>query len=144
MTDDDASLPAGPALIRASTIVTARYDALAAAHGLTPQQARLLFVLHRQPSNMLGLGATERVSKSTMTGVIARMHKIGLVERTPDPADRRNLVVMPTAHGIEVLEAFEQELRAATVEMLVPLDPAERVQLAGLLSALVRADEHRA
>jgi DNA-binding MarR family transcriptional regulator len=141
MAQESESLPPGPALIRAATIVTARYNAWAAECGLTPQQARLLFIMHRRPRNMLGLGESERLSKSTMTGVVARMERAGLVTRSPDPDDRRNLVVAPSPHGVELIERFERGIRDIVSELLAPLDESERFQLAELLSSLVRADE---
>jgi DNA-binding MarR family transcriptional regulator len=137
-------LEAGPALIRAATAVGDVYDEVAGALGLTAQQARLLFVLARRPTNMLGLGHVLGLGKSTMTGVVARMEAAGLVERSPDPGDRRHLVVAPTDRGAELAERFEAELRARVVALLDGLGPREQTTLGALLSrVVVRAEELR-
>jgi DNA-binding MarR family transcriptional regulator len=130
-------LAAGPALIRAATAVTEVYQRIGADLGLTMQQARLLFILHRQPTNMLGLGSALRLTKSTMTGVVARMESAGLVMRVPDEADRRNFVVTPTDHGAQVAEEFERRLRTEVRRMLQVLDPAERETLGALLTTVI-------
>jgi DNA-binding MarR family transcriptional regulator len=143
---DDAGdgLGAGPALIRTATAVGDVYDEVSESLGLTRQQARLLFVLARRPRNMLGLGAVLGLGKSTMTGVVARMESAGLVERAPDPDDRRHLVVTPTARGAELAERFETELRERVVALLAGLDDGEQVALGVLLSrVMVRAEELR-
>ncbi|MEV5967436.1 MarR family transcriptional regulator [Kribbella sp. NPDC051952] len=134
-------LGVGPALIRASTAVNEQYERISSELGLTTQQARLLFILHRQPTNMLGLGSALRLTKSTMTGVIARMEASGLVVRVPDPGDRRNFVVTPTDLGADLAEDFEQRLRTEVRRMLNVLDPAERDTLATLLTKVIAAGE---
>lgn len=134
-------LAAGPALIRAATAVTEVYERVSSDLGLTMQQARLLFILHRQPTNMLGLGSALRLTKSTMTGVVARMESAGLVVRVPDESDRRNFVVTPTDHGAEVAEEFERRLRTEVRRMLQVLDPAERDTLGVLLTAVIAGHE---
>jgi DNA-binding MarR family transcriptional regulator len=134
-------LAAGPALIRAATAVTEEYQRIGSDLGLTMQQARLLFILHRQPTNMLGLGSALRLTKSTMTGVIARMETAGLVVRVPDESDRRNFVVTPTEHGVQVAEEFERRLRNEVRRMLQVLEPAERDTLGALLTAVIAGRE---
>jgi DNA-binding MarR family transcriptional regulator len=111
-------------------------------HGLTRQQSRLLFVLHAAPSNMLGLGAELRLGKSTMTGVVARMEAAGLVQRAPDPRDRRNALLSPTPRGAAIALAFEHEMRDRILELLAPLDTEQRGTLGMLLSrVMARAEE---
>jgi DNA-binding MarR family transcriptional regulator len=134
-------LDAGPALIRAATAVGDVYDEVSGALGLTAQQARLLFVLARRPSNMLGLGTVLRLGKSTMTGVVARMESAGLVERSPDPDDRRHHIVTPTDRGAELAQRVERDLRERVVALLDGLDPVERATLAGLLSRVIERTE---
>jgi DNA-binding MarR family transcriptional regulator len=137
-------LGAGPALIRTATAVADVYDEVSEGLGLTRQQARLLFVLARRPTNMLGLGAVLGLGKSTMTGVVARMASAGLVERAPDPDDRRHLVVTPTARGVELARRVEDELRARVTALLDGLDSGEQAVLGELLSrVMVRAEELR-
>jgi DNA-binding MarR family transcriptional regulator len=101
-----------------------------------------LFVLHTRPTNMLGLGAELRLGKSTMTGVVARMEAAGWVQRSPDPRDRRNVILTPTAVGADLAVRFESEMRDRMLELLAPLDGADRDALGLLLSKVIeRAEE---
>ena len=84
-TNSTEPLAVGPALTRTGTILNSIYEARAKEQGLTAQQARLLFVVVEQPTNMLGLGSVTRLSKSTMTSLVDRMEELGFLLRTPDP-----------------------------------------------------------
>ena len=104
---------------------------------MTPQQARLLFIAAEAPSNMLGLGTSAGLSKSTMTSLVDRMEELDLLVRTPDPQDRRRLVVAATAHGREVSSAFEASMRESIGALIEPLEPSDRAELARILSAVL-------
>ncbi|MES2170299.1 MAG: MarR family transcriptional regulator [Actinomycetota bacterium] len=123
-------------LIRATTTVGEHYYASAALVGLGVQEARLLFILTTEPSNMLGLSSALNVPKSTLTGLIARMESAGLITRDRGEADRRHLVANPTAKGRKVATAFTAEL-AARVSAIVPDDP----EFAGILTAVLKNAE---
>ena len=127
----------GPALIRMGTMLNSIYEARARELGLTPQQARLLFVVAEKPANMLGLGSTVRLSKSTMTSLVDRMQELGLLLRTPDPRDRRRLLVTATERGGEVSRAFERAMRESTTRLTDKLNEVERTALARILSVLL-------
>jgi DNA-binding MarR family transcriptional regulator len=120
-------------VVRATTAVGEHYYASASAVGLSVQEARLLFILTQNPSNMLGLTSALSVPKSTMTGLVARIESAGLVVRTQDPRDRRHLVATPTLAGIAVADAFAADLASRVSGVLAGLDAAERGELAGLL-----------
>ena len=96
MTDGGA---ATAEVLRATTAVGEQYYLAASAVGLTVQEARLLYILGVNPSNMLGLTAALKVPKSTMTGLVARLEDAGLVVREQDPRDRRHLLTTPTPAG---------------------------------------------
>lgn len=113
------------------------YEARAREQGLTVQQARLLFVVVEQPTNMLGLGSVARLSKSTMTSLVDRMQELGLLVRTPDPADRRRLVVSATDKGVAATKAFERGMRDSVTALTNSLNEVERTALARLLSVLL-------
>ena len=50
----------------------------------------------------------------------------GLIERRPDPADRRARRVVATQHGNELLTELDDRLRAAEAYLLAPLDQEAR------------------
>jgi DNA-binding MarR family transcriptional regulator len=141
----DAS-PAGvdaavAAVLRATTAVGEHYYASAEAAGLTVQEARLLFILSLNPSNMLGLRSALRVPKSTMTGLMARMEDAGLIVRERDPRDRRHFVATPTAEGVRVAREFASNLGGRVAPLLATLDDADSHELAGILGELLAASE---
>ena len=53
---------------------------------------------------MIDLGRRAGLEPSTMTGLLDRMERDGLVERRPDPADRRVLKIFLTATGAGIRE----------------------------------------
>jgi DNA-binding MarR family transcriptional regulator len=55
------------------------------------------------------------ISRSAVTHTLNHMEESGLVERTPDPGDRRNVLVKPTPEGMRVLdEAYAAVLSRLT------------------------------
>lgn len=62
----------------------------------------------------------------------------GLVERQPDPNDRRARKVVVTALGRETFRQLQNQVGAAESAMLAALEPAEQEQFRSLLSRLVR------
>ncbi len=91
---------------------------------------------------MLGLGAELNLGKSTMTGVIDRMEAAGLVERRPDPHDRRHLLVAATAEGSRRGALLQERLRARVLALLAPLDSGDRDALGAILSRVLAGAEN--
>ncbi|TIC81215.1 MarR family winged helix-turn-helix transcriptional regulator [Crenobacter intestini] len=81
------------------------------------------------------------ISSGALTNRINRLESAGLVSRSPDPNDRRGVIVSLTARGLEVVEDAAVHHLEAEAELLTPLDADERVQLAGLLKKLLVAQE---
>ena len=74
--------------------------ALQREHGLSLRWYDVLLHLHAVPGrrrSMRDLGDAVVISKSGLTGVVDRMAQAGLVERIPDPGDRRVTLVALTA-----------------------------------------------
>jgi DNA-binding MarR family transcriptional regulator len=64
----------------------------------------------------------------------------GLVQRSPDPDDRRRNVITITPAGAEQLETLDQVLAGVQEKLLAPLSAADRTQLIGLLTRLLEHD----
>ena len=79
------------------------------------------------------------VTSGTMTNRIDRLGERGLVERSPDPHDRRGVLVGLTASGKRAVDGAFETLLASERELLAELSSAERRELAGLLKRLMRA-----
>ncbi|QIK71315.1 MarR family transcriptional regulator [Propioniciclava coleopterorum] len=76
-------------------------------------------------------------TSGTMTNRIDRLAERGLVERAPDPRDRRGVRVRLLPPGRAVVEAALGDLVARERLILDDLDAAERELIAGLLRRLV-------
>jgi len=77
------------------------------------------------------------VTSGTMTNRVDRLESRGLVQRMPDPADRRGVHVRLTPRGKERVDAALADLLARERELLASLTDAEQQELSTLLRALV-------
>lgn len=89
------------------------------------------------PASQAALSGRTDIHRSDLVSVINELAERELVERTPDPADRRRNVITLTAAGRRRLRKMEQLLTAAQEELLSPLSAPEREQLVALLGRLV-------
>lgn len=77
------------------------------------------------------------VTSGTMTNRVDRLATRGYVERHPDPADRRGVIVRLTADGRAAVDAAFEELLAAEADLLADLSARDRERLASLLRTLL-------
>lgn len=82
------------------------------------------------------------IDRSDMVATVNELADQGLVERTPDPTDRRRNVVTLTTAGRRQLRRLDTLLTKVQDELLAPLTPAEREELVRLLTRVV--DHHAA
>jgi len=129
------------ALVRSSFLVNAVYAESARAYGLTVQQGQLLCVLMAQPYGMGELGATLGLEKSSLTGLVDRAVRRGLVRREPVPDDRRAVQVVLTGEGRELAEDFYAATCRRVDDLASGLPSADRDRLAALLGRVVRDNE---
>lgn len=106
-------------------------------YAITPPQFALLAFLWRKD----GLSQTElsemtEVDRTTIGGLIDRLEKAGLVQRRPNPADRRAYSVHLTEQG----KALEKELTPIALRVrertAAGLAPGEYAKLCELLEKL--------
>ncbi|WP_151480573.1 MarR family winged helix-turn-helix transcriptional regulator [Streptomyces albicerus] len=108
------------------------YEDAAAEHALTGAQARLLSLLSLEPLPMRRLAQKLKCEPSNVTGIVDRLEARALVERRPDPADRRVKLAAVTEEGRRVARSLRDSLHFAR-EPLAGLSREERVALRGLL-----------
>lgn len=82
------------------------------------------------------LAAAVRRDKTRLIPILDRLESRGLLDRTPDPADRRNRIVALTASGQEVLRDCRAAVAAMEDELLSALDPEEAAALRRALEAV--------
>jgi DNA-binding MarR family transcriptional regulator len=115
------------------------HDAIAEM-GLTPQQAHALRTLDpARPVPMRELAAGIMCDASTVTGIVDRLEGRGLVERRPDPDDRRVKGLVVTPAGIEVRDRIWRQVLGHAPHLAV-LSPEERIQLRDQLRRVVEAN----
>ncbi|NEB02501.1 MarR family transcriptional regulator [Streptomyces sp. SID13726] len=114
------------------------YEDAAAEHALTGAQARLLSLLSLEPLPMRKLARKLRCEPSNVTGIVDRLEARGLVERRPDPADRRVKVAAATESGRAVARGLREGLRFAR-EPLAGLSRGEQESLRDLLRRMLEA-----
>jgi DNA-binding MarR family transcriptional regulator len=83
------------------------------------------------------------LSSGAMTKRLDRLEQMGLVERLPDPTDRRGRLVALTDRGREVVDAAVADHLANEQRLLGALDAREREQLASLLRTLLLSPPFR-
>ncbi|MFE0330837.1 MarR family winged helix-turn-helix transcriptional regulator [Streptomyces cynarae] len=112
------------------------YEEAAAEHALTGAQARLLSLLSLEPLPMRRLAQKLKCEPSNVTGIVDRLEARGLVERRPDPADRRVKLAAATEEGRRVARGLRDSLDFAR-EPLAGLSREERLSLRDLLRRML-------
>ena len=77
---------------------------VAAAHGLSIVQARLLGILRDRRPTITELANFLQLDKTSVTGLVDRGQERGLVRRAPSPVDGRSVNVAITAAGQDLVD----------------------------------------
>jgi DNA-binding MarR family transcriptional regulator len=111
------------------------------AHRIEPWEFDVLAALRRAgPPYQLSPGRLLHetlVTSGTMTNRVDRLTERGLVDRMPDPGDRRGVLVRLTAEGRSTVDAAFEELLAHERALLAALPGDDRATLAKLLKLLM-------
>jgi len=106
-------------------------------HGLTGAQVGVLSRLRGTEGKPMGmLGRELWCDVSNITGIIDRLEKLGLVERTARPGDRRVKLVRITRKGSDALSGILPESEKALMDRMKRLGVDEREELARMLERL--------
>jgi DNA-binding MarR family transcriptional regulator len=104
---------------------------------VTPSQARALGVLTRHGPVRLGaLSEHLRIAARSATEVVDALEMDGLVERRPDPCDRRATLVALTGRGAQVAAGVRAARDAEAEKFFARLDDADRASLTQILRNL--------
>ncbi|MFD5100149.1 MarR family winged helix-turn-helix transcriptional regulator [Streptomyces albidochromogenes] len=114
----------------------AEYDEAAAQHALTGAQARVLGLLSVEATPMRRIARKLKCEPSNITGIVDRLEARGLVERRPDPADRRVKLAAATEEGRRTAAKLRASLDFAR-EPLGGLSEDERTALRDLLKRML-------
>ena len=89
------------------------------------------------PRNQAELAKHLGLDRTVMVYLVDDLEAAGLVERVPDPNDRRSKLIRATPEGVAQLCALRKVTRAAEAELLTDLSPAETELLRSLLQRIV-------
>ncbi|MGE4425622.1 MAG: MarR family winged helix-turn-helix transcriptional regulator [Solirubrobacteraceae bacterium] len=135
MDDGGAGPTTGELLLRTARWVHGRSRGAFTPLGVTPAAGRALVVLARAdgPLRMRELADSLRVVPRSATSVVDALEEAGLVERRPDPEDRRSVRVHILDAGRSRLREMRRARAAAADDLIGVLPPDDRAELDRLL-----------
>ena len=105
---------------------------------ITPTQWGALVTLRTEGAlSQNQLGRLTYMDPATTQGVILRLVERHLVERQPDPQDRRRTSVSLTSSGQSLVSTLLQNATQAHKSTLAPLPPEEQATFLTLLARLM-------
>lgn len=111
----------------------------APAKSLTPSQQSVMQALHTNGAMRMGeLAAHEKIRLPSTTSAIDGLERLGLVERSNDPHDRRAVIVGLSAAGREATAELVKQRDLMLASFLEQLTPEERDALSGAGPALTK------
>ncbi|MEV4453146.1 MULTISPECIES: MarR family winged helix-turn-helix transcriptional regulator [Streptomyces] len=131
------------ALAQLSFLVHNALDEIAGQHDLSIIQARLLGVLRDREPTMNQLGRLLGLDKSSISGLVDRAQRRGLVTRTVSVNDRRAFQVSITDAGRQLIEQLAAQFAERIELSVAPLPDADRQRLSQLAAQVVASDAHR-
>ena len=148
-----AARPAGPSappaahpdlspadgLAQLSFLIQGILERRAREHDLSVIQIRLLGVLRDRKPTMNELARLLSLDKSSVTGLVDRAERRGLVARVASTADRRAVLVSLTDQGRSLASAAAASFEADISLLLEHLPPSDRGVLSRLISRLLVA-----
>jgi DNA-binding MarR family transcriptional regulator len=138
-TPDARELSAVDGLVQLSFLVQGMLERRAAEHHLSIIQTRLLGVLRDRRPTINELAKLLRLDKSSVSGLVERAERRGLVARAPSPADRRAVLVSLTDDGRSLVSRAAARFEADAVALLDGLPRTDRRALSSLVSRLLVA-----
>jgi DNA-binding MarR family transcriptional regulator len=138
---DVAALALLARLFRTAQLADAALGQQLATHGLQPGWFDLLATLRRAgapyeltPTQLM---RTTMLSSGGMTKRLDRLTDAGLIERRPDPTDRRGTLVRLTRRGKTTIDTLLPIHLVNEQQLLAPLSPAQQRMLDELLRSLL-------
>jgi MarR family transcriptional regulator, transcriptional regulator for hemolysin len=126
----------------AREVLDARLQSMGASHAAW-LVLHALIQHHAEGSSQRALAEHLRIEGPTMTRHLDRLEAGGLIERRPDPQDRRNTLVYSTPEGKRTLQRLTSVMETAQGDFLEGLTPDEMDTLTRLMQR-VRDNVERA
>jgi DNA-binding MarR family transcriptional regulator len=135
--DDEGTAALGDLVMRVARTLRRRWREALAPWELSPHQARALRVVCAGDGVRLSaLAEALRIAPRSATEVADGLQERGLVQRAPDPGDRRAVVLTATAAGRRVQQEVDDARAADAAELFGRLPVADRAELGRILRSL--------
>lgn len=120
-----------------SRLLRRAFDERVRKAGVTSQQARLLLSLERTPDRNQAYYADKlEIEPITLCRMVDRMEEAGLIERRPDPGDRRARQLHLTGRSKGEIDRIRAALAGLIDTMLDGFSDAEQAQLSAMLARI--------
>jgi DNA-binding MarR family transcriptional regulator len=147
-TSDPAAPPAGidqgdlpvsliDALVQTSFVTMAVLSRVGAEYDLSLTQLRVLAILRDRRVKMSELAGYLGLDKSTISGLVDRAEKRGLIQRIPNPVDGRGVDVVLSAAGTELADRGAAQIARSLSPLTSTLTRAETHRLTALLERML-------
>ncbi len=139
----EADLGLVDGLAQLSFTVQGALGRIAASHGMSVVQARLLGILRDRRPTLKELAGFLQLDKSSVTGLVDRAEQSGLVERSPSPDDGRSVQVSITAAGQHLVDQATSAFESEMADLVADLSTAQRSRLSAAATVVVARDARR-
>jgi DNA-binding MarR family transcriptional regulator len=129
------------ALAQAAFATMAVLTKVAADNELSLTQLRVLAILRDRRLRMTALAGYLGLEKSTMTGLVDRAEKRGLLQRAPNASDGRAVDVFLSPDGAELAGRLSTHITRSLAPMTSKLAPTQRRLLQTLLEQMLGSHE---
>src|ERR1700712_5111582 len=125
------------ALVQCSFVTMAALSRIGTEHDLSLTQLRVLGILRDRRLRMSQLAAYLGLDRSTLSGLVERAEKRGLLGRSPNPDDGRAIDVTLTAAGLRFAEQVQTQAQLALGPLTAGLTEVDQAGLTTLLQRLL-------
>lgn len=109
--------------------------------GITPGQYGVLACLWKNDTlTPKEIATILRVENSTISGVLDRMQKRGLIDRVLNPDNRRSIRVKATKEGLALKKPVQKKIEELNEQVLRNFSPKEREQMILYLNRIGHAE----
>ena len=124
-------------MIKLGRITLHRFTEALEPFGIRPRHVAALIELRDKGElTQQSLCGHLHLDPTNLVAILNELEQRGYATRRRDPEDRRRHIVEVSKKGIAVIEKVSEVMDGVEEEMLEGLEPAERDQLAGLLTSI--------
>ncbi|MGE6268327.1 MarR family winged helix-turn-helix transcriptional regulator [Aeromonas media] len=127
------------ALVPTAFVTMAMLNKIGAENDLSLSLIRVLGILWDRRPRMTELADYLGLEKQTMSGLIARAERRGLVARAPNKEDGRATDVFLTSEGTKLVKRLHAQTQQALAPLIEQLNASEQQQLQELLQRMLES-----